>query len=247
MNKQKSRIERNQAETQSEKFMAEIGAAMDRHAKEEENKLDLAVLESWVAAAEEKKRLRRKKKYFAAAACFLLLCIGTVGIGSLLTPEDFEVTAGKNDPQVSEKGENTVIKDNQEDVEKNIGIEEVMVTKWKELENTKKEYPNLLIPEYIPEGYLFKSLSIEKSPLGERYTYQFKDGERSFKLVQENNKDLKVVKQYDRKIKNKDKTVIYIMDDLQKSGCCYIYNCLYTINGDFSDDEYVRIIDKLKR
>lgn len=244
MNEQKYRIERNQEKTQSEKFMDEIGAAMDRHAKG--NKLDRAFLENWVKTAEQKKRLRRKK-YFAVAACFLLLCIGAVSIGALLMPEDFEVTAGKNDPQLSEKGENAVIKDNDEGSELNIGTEAVRITNWEKVMQVKEDYPNLLIPEYIPKGYVFKSLSVEKSPLGERYTYQLEKQSEILELVQENNKDVKVVKQYDRKIKSKSKTVIYIVDDLEKSRCCYIYDYLYTINGNFSDDEYKKIIDGLKR
>ncbi len=245
MIEQKYRIERNQEESQSEKFMDEIGAAMDRHAKG--NKLNRALLESWVAAAEQKKRLRRKK-YFAVAACFLLLCISAVSIGALLMPEDFEVTAGKKDPQLSEKGENAVIKDNHEGSELNIGTEAVRITNWEKVEQVKEDYPNLLIPEYIPEGYAFMSLSIEKSPLGERYTYRLEKQGVILQLVQENDHNLNVVKDYKRVIRNKNEIKIYInKEEGIKSGYCYIYNCLYTINGQIPDDEYKNIIDGLKR
>lgn len=227
----------------AEPFMEEVGAALERRAKK--NKLDRAVLERW-AEEEKAKRQARRKRYMAAAACFLLLCIGAAGISHLLHPENYYVTAGKDDPIVNEEGNNTVIKDNEEGTELNVGTEEVTVTQWEKIDAVKKNHPDLLIPEYIPEGYEFESLQISVNPLERRYTYQFSQQDEILILVQEN-KNLEVVKTYNRKIEDENGNEVLIREDEQKTGYCYIFECLCTIKGNFMDEEYLQIMNGLKQ
>lgn len=227
----------------AEPFMEEVGAALERRAKK--NKLDRAVLECW-AKEESAKRQARRRRYLTAAACFLLLCIGAAGISHFLHPENYYVTAGKDDPIVNEEGNNTVIKDNEEGSELNVGTEEVTVTQWEKIDAVKKNHPDLLIPEYIPEGYEFESLQISVNPLEKRYTYRFFFNEESLVLVQAD-KELEVVKTFNRKIQDTNGNEILLREDIGKNGYCYICNCLCTIKGDLSDEEYLRIMDGLKQ
>ncbi len=227
----------------AEPFMEEVGAALERRAKK--NKLDRAVLECW-AKEESAKRQARRRRYLTAAACFLLLCIGAAGISHFLHPENYYVTAGKDDPIVNEEGNNTVIKDNEEGSELNVGTEEVTVTQWEKIDAVKKNHPDLLIPEYIPEGYEFESLNIEVNPLKKKYSYQFCCQDKKLTLVQ-GSEDMEIVKSYDRKIADMDGVEILINEEESKNGYFYISNGVCSISGDLSDEEYLRIMEGLKQ
>ena len=220
-----------------------IGEAIRSHMDDE--KLDRAVLDAWIEE-DNRKRAARRKRYMAVAACVLVLCIGTFGIKMILETEDTVAVAGKGDDVVNESGNNVVIKNNREDVEENIGGEEIVVKNWEKVLDLQKEYEDMMIPGYVPEGYEFSKLEIMDNGVATEYAYIFNYNTVELRIEQIMGIDSVTYYEYDRVISDSS-TDLMIKEDSGKCGFCKIKNGAIYIYSDCSDNDMLKIINAMKR
>lgn len=218
-----------------------IGEAIRSHMDDE--KLDRAVLDAWIEE-DNRKRAARRKRYMAVAACVLVLCIGTFGIKMILETEDTVAVAGKGDDVVNESGNNVVIKNNREDVEENIGVRTVTCTTWDAVEEAKETYSNLLIPEYIPEGYEFEKLTIERSNIVEKYIFSFEKDKKTLEIQQVVGVDTTVYYDYSRKLQSEKGEIMVIEKPNECAFCSFKDNIIYLLS-ECKDADIVRIFNNL--
>ena len=236
------REERENMKKNEQKFMEEIGAALKRH--EKKTKLDAEVLEGWVTAAREKSRAR-KRKYMAAISCVVIVCAGTFSAMNLLVPD--AAIAGKNGPVTMEDGNSTIVKNNAEDPGANLGGDTMIETEWDKVATVKKNYPDLLIPGYVPEGYEFKELEISIMEKIKVFSFSFKQGEELFMIQKILGSEVNLIKNYTRSIKTESGTEIRLKEDEAKAAYFFVDESMYMIEGDISDEEYIKITEKLER
>lgn len=222
-----------------------IGEAL--RSEDRSEKLDVEVLHAWVAA-DRRKRAIRRRRYAAVCACILLVCCGTFGMKMLTDSDDYYAVAGKNDPVTSEKDGNTVIKSGDGDMDENLGADDVVIDDWSRVETAKKSYPDLLVPGYVPDGYEFEELRITVTEISSKYEYTFANENKQIILSQTTGIEAKAIKNYNYTIKSKNNITIMVKEDVQKiSGCVWDSNNTITIKGNMDDQEYINIIDNLKR
>ena len=109
-----------------------------------------------MAAAEERRRKRRMRRISGIAALFVIvLACGAFFVFSTFTTD---VDADKNPKEEIVTEDGVIIEDggwgsSSEDTWE--------ITDWNEVNTAKATIPELMIPEYIPEGYEFERLTIE--------------------------------------------------------------------------------------
>lgn len=217
-----------------------IGEALRNQSRKE--RLDLAQLEEWVEADRQRRRAK-VKRILAVASCFIILCIGTFSLKFVFDPDDSIATAGKNDNKVTEEGNNAVVKPNEDGVDENTGVSTITCETWEAVEEAKKSYPELMVPEYIPEGYELNELNIEleSSDLGTKFIFSFQDNKDEIGITQIMDGDTSVFNNYDRKI-IVDKQPLLIKE---QDGICAFYQkgeySLYILTR-CTDDELIKIV-----
>jgi len=120
----------------------------------------------------EKEKAKRCKKYTAIAACFVAALV--VGFFAFDMMAD-DVGADKNPKETIQTEDGVIIEDggwgSTEGKDAKYVIEE-----WEYIEDAKTLVPNLPIPQYIPEKYIFNRLEIELMTTGgARSSYLFLD------------------------------------------------------------------------
>ena len=181
----------------------------------------------------------------AAVCCVMVACVGTFSAVNLLSPDD--VIAGKNDPVMTEEGNNTIVKEGQGQSGENTGTEKITVNDWEKVSYVKKKYPQLLIPQYVPEGFEFTGLEIEETEIFSTYTYTYVQGEKSLKLTQVVGTDLEIINDYDRNFETEGGVAVKLKEDIEISANFIIERSLCTLIGSFSDEECGKIVDALER
>ncbi|WP_307726240.1 DUF4367 domain-containing protein [Senimuribacter intestinalis] len=222
--------------------MEEIGAALKRH--EKKTKLDAEVLEGWVAAAKERSRAR-KRKYMAAISCVVIVCAGTFSAMNLLVPD--AAIAGKNGPVTMEDGNSTIVKNNAEDPGANLGGDTMIETEWDKVATVKKNYPDLLIPGYVPEGYEFKELRVEVTEFFNSYSYTYEKEKSALRFTQITSTDLTIIKNYSYSFISNSGVEIKIKEDEEISASFIIDDNTYTIIGNLKEEEFAEIADSLEK
>lgn len=219
-----------------------IGEAIRSHMDDE--KLDRAVLDAWMEE-DNRKRAAKRKRYMAVAACVLVICLGSFGIKMALETEDTVAVAGKGDDVVNESGNNVVIKNNQEDVEENIGGEQIVVENWDKVADMQKQYEDMMIPGYVPEGYEFSKLEVVDNDNVSSYTYTYKTDSKDLEIKQVMNIDSTVYYEYDRCITSGDIEVM-IKEDSGKCASYKLKDGIIFIIGECTDDQIIEIINSMK-
>ena len=181
----------------------------------------------------------------AAACCVMVACVGTFSAVNLLSPDD--VIAGKSDPVMTEEGNNTIVKEGQGQPGENLGGDTMIEPDWNRVATVKKNYPDMLIPGYVPEGYEFKELQVEVTEALHTYSYIYEKDGKNFQFVQIEGIELSVIPNYRRSITSKKGIEVKIKEDEEKSGHFLFSESACTIRGDLSDEEYALFIDELKR
>lgn len=219
-----------------------IGEALRNQSRKE--RLDLAQLEAWVEADRQRRRAK-VKRILAVASCFIILCIGTFSLKFVFDPDDSIATAGKNDNKVTEEGNNAVVKPNGEDAGENVGIREMYCSSWDDVEILKKKFPQLMIPNYVPDGYEFDHLEIEYSDVIEKYTYIYQSEAQELKIKQLRGSESTIYSKYDKKL-HCDYGDLLIMNDVGITAACETKNGTILISADLTEDEFIKIINKIK-
>ena len=180
-----------------------------------------------------------------AISCIVIVCAGTFSAMNLLVPD--AAIAGKNGPVTMEDGNNTIVKDGRGEPGENAGEESIIVEDWKKVDGVKKKYPQLLIPQYVPEGYEFSKLEIAVTELFGTYTYTYVQNKNTLSIVQVVGTELEIIKGYDRKFSTEKGIEIRIKEDEGKTGHFFVGENVESIKGNLDDSEYALIADSLER
>lgn len=219
-----------------------IGEALRNQSRKE--RLDLAQLEEWVEADRQRRRAK-VKRILAVASCFIILCIGTFSLKFVFDPDDSIATAGKNDNKVTEEGNNVVVKPNEDGVDENTGVREVQCTSLDDVRSLKKKYPKMLEPQYIPEGYNFKSLTVKDSDIMDNYSYLYTNNKNELEIKQITGADTTIFSRYDRKLEC-DFGDVLILEDVNITAACESQKGTFYILGCISDEEIIEILNNVK-
>lgn len=181
----------------------------------------------------------------AAISCVVIVCAGTFSAMNLLVPD--AAIAGKNGPITTEEGNNTIVKEGRGELGENAGEESIIVDDWKKVDGVKKKYPQLLIPQYVPEGYEFSKLEIAVTELFGTYTYIYAQGENTLRIIQITGTEFEMIKNYDRTLEAENGIKIRIKEDEAKNGYFIMQEDICTIDAELPDSEYKVIVENLKR
>ena len=108
--------------------------------------------------ADRKKRNRKKVKLVGVVAALLLVC-GVAAYAALPDGLVAPVDADKNTEQsVQEENGDVIINENGA---KGEGVVTHIETDWEKVADMRHEFPELIIPYYVPEGYEFIRLEFE--------------------------------------------------------------------------------------
>ncbi len=199
-----------------------------------------------VETAKTRKKKRLYKLVGGIAAVFVLILIGAVVAFNALS---VDVGADKNQKEEIVTEDGVVIEVAGDGTEHYSG--EVWSTEdWSEVAMVKVLYPQLLIPEYIPNEYQFQSLYVEQLETGDI------TGQYLFLTEVEDMLEIEVfvtdIMLLSSNIENVEKTIkstkgtIYIQEDEKKTATIQIDDgIIIKIWGKISDEEIVKIIDNL--
>ena len=137
--------------------------------------------------------------------------------------------------------------DSEEKTEESDVEETVTVLDEKDIDSAKEFLPGLYVPTYIPEGYEFEKLKIERYKSGDYWaSYYYTNGKQniilllgytiSSKRTYEAQGDGALIKLNDRKI-------FSTSDNLTEEQCVTVYteSCNIEISGQLSQNELVKI------
>lgn len=219
-----------------------IGQALRGQGKEPP--LEPQVLEAWVKARRDRRRSLRKRYAIAACTALVFLCAAALALHfGLLSGSDVSM-AGKGGDQINETEGGAVIKGNQADADENLGSVKIVIDDWKQVEEAQIKYPDMLIPEYIPEGYEFEELVIEGNALTEKYRFLFKFGDETLEINNAIQKRETAIFNYDDVIEVDGYTLMINTDE--KVTHCKMNNKLITIRGNLENEKTIQIIKNLQ-
>lgn len=133
--------------------------------------------------ADRKKRNRKKAKIVGVAAALLIVC-GVAAYAAWADELAVPVDADKNTEQsVQEENGSVVINENGAESE---GATTYTETDWNKAIALREEFPDLMIPNYVPEGYEFMQLEVEHY-VGTGYKALYKYQKESSELLIEEN------------------------------------------------------------
>lgn len=218
-----------------------IGQALRGQGKEPP--LEPQVLEAWVKARRDRRRSLRKRYAIAACTALVFLCAAALALHfGLLSGSDVSM-AGKGGDQINETEGGAVIKGNQADADENLGSVKIVIDDWKQVEEAQIKHPDMLIPEYIPEGYEFEELVIEGNALTEKYRFLFRKGERELEISENFLNDEISVFDYDKCVELNN--IMLLIDGAEQIIYCKKENRLIAIWGDVNEAEAKNIVEHL--
>lgn len=219
-----------------------IGQALRGQGKEPP--LEPQVLEAWVKARRDRRRSLRKRYAIAACTALVFLCAAALALHfGLLSGSDVSM-AGKGSDQINETEGGAVIKGNQADADENLGSVKIVIDDWKQVEEAQIKYPDMLIPEYIPEGYEFEKLVIEGNALTEKYRFLFRKGERELEISDNVFEENAAIFNYDRIIEVGDGVIM--VNSEENTACYRIGARTIMVRGNIIDEEVILVISNLK-
>ena len=200
-----------------------------------------------MAAAEERRRKRRMRRISGIAALFVIvLACGAFFVFSTFTTD---VDADKNPKEEIVTEDGVIIEDggwgsSSEDTWE--------ITDWNEVSAMKATIPELVIPEYIPEGYEFERLMIEHIEKITQITYYFSMNDDEIVLKQylnSENLDSLQIEKTAIQLRGKN-SVIYLIETEQERNATiqmddgtviYMWTSM-----DVSTDEIINMVDAIK-
>ncbi|WP_269477283.1 DUF4367 domain-containing protein [Hominibacterium faecale] len=199
-------------------------------------------------AADKKKRRKRAARCASVAAVAVIVCAAVV---YMAWPETVvPVDADKNTEQRVETGDGEIVI-NEGEIQGDSGMVEIDEFDWKNIENYRKDVPELGIPHYVPEGYKFKVLHIEiykEDGFNAEYKFNKGDEELFIKQRKYNKRDVKTVllEGNAEEIVTKQGKVYILKDDkepttiIKQSGASDL-----TVMGKINTDDLIDIINRI--
>lgn len=154
----------------SEKSLREIiGEALERDAADATpSPMSYREFQSMISGSTQVKRKKRRQRIAGFAALFVIALVSAALVFHAFTDD---VGANKNAPEEIITEDGVVIEDKGWG---SSGEDCWTITSWDEVETAKATFPDLMIPQYIPEGYEFEELTVEYTEIGsETYEYMF--------------------------------------------------------------------------
>lgn len=198
-----------------------------------------------------KRRAQRRKtlKLLSIAAIAVIVCAGVV---YTVWPETaVPVDADKNTEQKVEENDGGVVI-NEGDGNGKMGIVSAVESDWSRVPSYKNTVSGLLIPGYIPEGYRFVKLSIEKFEDGiYECEYLFQDNDKASLFLVQTSQASKgnstdYMKKYDHVEKSIYGNVYVIAHEERISGTIIKDHERIFISGRIPKKELIKIFDGLK-
>lgn len=165
----------NNRNTLKEAFDAELMKRL------EENPPEIPTYEEFSAMVDKSlaERCRRRKRIAGIAAGFVVVLLAGILACTNLTTD---VDADKNPKEEIITEDGVIIEDGgwgSSDGEDNVWV----IDSWHDVKGAKVRFPEMLVPEYIPEGYEFKDLRIETTgPKMLVYEYSFDDKKNTIEI-----------------------------------------------------------------
>lgn len=198
--------------------------------------------------ADRKKRNRKRANIVGIAAALILVC-GVAAFAAwpkMAAPVD----ADKNTQQSVEE-ENGVVVINENGAEGESAVTRTEKN-WDKVADLRKDFPELIIPSYVPEGYEFVEVKIEQDKevgYQANYTYQGQELELQIEenIYRNQGESAPTLTGTERKIDTKYGTG-YVVND--KSKKIYIVTLYWegknlTIRGNINENEFTKIINKI--
>jgi len=193
--------------------------------------------------AKEKKTKRHRLGYFVFAAVLLL---AFVAIGMKCSDTFLTVDADKNGKEEIVTDDGVIIEDEGWGSSSEDGI---TITEWKEVPLAKVHVEELLIPEYIPEGYEFEELRVENVDGGNTCTFTFLSINNEIEIRQHNihgNRQSIEINNIGKKIDSR-KGAIYVRSlDNYNIATMYIDEGLVIeIISNLTEKEIIKVLDNI--
>lgn len=157
----------------SEKSLQEIlGEALERDAADAApSPMSYEQFQSMLSERKQVKWKKRRLRIAGFAALFMIVLVSAALVFRAFTTD---VGANKNAPEEIITEDGVVIEDKGWG---SSGEDCWTITSWDEIETVKATFPDLMIPRYIPEGYEFEELTVERVETGDAVCrYFFFDG-----------------------------------------------------------------------
>lgn len=198
-----------------------------------------------MAAAEERRRKRRMRRISGIAALFVIvLACGAFFVFSTFTTD---VDADKNPKEEIVTEDGVIIEDggwgsSSEDMWE--------INNWDEVKSAKAMISELLVPYYIPNGYVFEKLSIVEIGKMLKIEYYFKNDIQDELIIQEyiQNENLDVTYVTESRVIDSNKGAIYIVESGEiKNATVYMNDgtSIY-IWTKINDEQIVQLVDQMK-
>ena len=230
----------------SEKSLQEIlGEALERDAADVTP--SPMSYEQFQSMLSERKQVKRKKRTLRIAGFAALFMIVLVSAALVFRAFTTDVGANKNAPEEIITEDGVVIEDKGWG---SSGEDCWTITNWDEIETVKEIFPDLVIPQYIPDGYAFEELTVERlTSANNVYRYIFFNGTGgTIKLdifdagMSETAID---IDQVSRTISSR-KGNIYIQENIKMATIQTDDDLSIHIWSDLSDEEIIKLIDDLE-
>ncbi len=210
---------------------------------------DAAREEVSVSPAKTGKRRFSRFTKVAAVVIIFLLCTNIF----LLGKDSSESYGDKGILHRLYQGVTGLFTDSEEETEASDVEEALTVQEEKDLANAKEFLPELYVPTYMPEGYEFEKLTIEKYYSGDsQVVYIYKDGENAIKIFQYYSSDSDISYQLPENgefIEFDDRKIVTFEDNVTDGSlvCVYTENCNMDIKGKIASQDLIEIGKQLKK
>lgn len=197
-----------------------------------------------LVAADDRKRKRRFHRLAGLAALFVVAVVGAVMVFNNFTTD---VDADKNGKEEIITEDGVVIEDggwgsSDED--------DLTIADWNEVGAVKATIPELVVPEYIPEGYEFETLTIKglENTVDIEYVFISFD-EKTFiihQCIYDEKLDVTNIYNTDRII-NSRKGNVYVIDDVETKEAIIQLDdgIVVELWNDFYDSDIIKIVENL--
>lgn len=236
-------------ETPEEKIPEFDLSFLDEQPYEPTEENDAAREESFISPKEEKKRRFSRFAKVAAVLIIFLLCTNIIMLGR----DSSESYGDKGILHRLYQGVTGLFTDSEEKTEES-DVEEFMTFDHlgeKELKKAKEVLPGLYVPTYIPEGYEFEKLEIQKYYSGDFHgKYLYKSNNDTITILLYYSGDLEVSYQLPENgqlIELGDRKIIVFEDEVESRNWVSVYmeDCTVDITGKCNVEDLIMIGKKL--
>ncbi len=213
----------------------------------EEN--DAAREESFISPKEEKKHRFSRFAKVAAVLIIFLLCTNIIMLGR-------DSTKSYGDKGILHRlyqGVTGLFTDSEEETEESDVEETVTVLDEKDIDSAKEFLPGLYVPTYIPDGYEFEQLKIEKYYSGDYLCdYAYNSEDRIIKILLYYSMDSERSHQWQEDgqlIELQDRKIFVSEDSVSNASWVSVYTemCTMDISGGVKRDDLITIAKGMKQ